>query len=85
MRSVKFSPEAWEDYQYWQTTDKRIVRRILELIKDSQRNGYVGMGKPEPLKGNFSGWWSRRINDADRMVYRVDEGSVTIISLRYHY
>jgi toxin YoeB len=85
MRSVKFSPEAWEDYQYWQTTDKKTIRRILELVKDSQRNGYVGMGKPEPLKGNLSGWWSRRINDADRMVYRVDDEIVTIISLRYHY
>ncbi len=85
MRSVKFSPEAWEDYQYWQSADKKITRRILELIKDSQRNGYVGMGKPEPLKGNLSGWWSRRINDADRMVYRVDDEHLTIISLRYHY
>ena len=55
MRSVKFSPEAWDDYQYWQMTDKKITRRILELIKDCQRNAYVGMGKPEPLKGNLSG------------------------------
>lgn len=85
MRSIRFAPAAWEDYQYWMATDKRVVKRIHELIKDTLRSPFDGIGKPEPLKGNLSGWWSRRINDADRMVYRVDEDELAIIALRYHY
>ena len=85
MRSLKFSPQAWEDYLYWQKTDKKTMKRINELIKDCQRNLYEGIGKPEPLKGNLSGWWSRRINDADRMVYQADDTSISIAALRYHY
>ncbi|MEI6420952.1 MAG: Txe/YoeB family addiction module toxin [Lentisphaerota bacterium] len=85
MRNVKFSPNAWEDYVYWQYTDKKTVKRINELIKDCQRNPYEGIGKPEPLKGNLSGRWSRRINDSDRMVYQVDDLNLIFLSLRYHY
>ena len=62
--------EAWEDYVFWQTQDKKTITRINELIKDAKRNGYSGIGKPEPLKGEFSGFWSRRIDDVNRLVYR---------------
>jgi toxin YoeB len=85
MRSLKFSHAAWEDYLYWQKTDKRTVKRINDLICDCQRNLFDGIGKPEPLKANLSGWWSRRINDADRMIYRGDSITLEIASLRYHY
>ncbi|HCE43133.1 MAG TPA: Txe/YoeB family addiction module toxin [Lentisphaeria bacterium] len=85
MRTLKFSPESWGDYVYWQKTDKKTVKKINELIKDCQRNPFEGIGKPEPLKGNLSGWWSRRINDADRMVYRIADTTLEISSLRYHY
>ena len=85
MRNVKFTPSGWEDFVHWQNTDKKTVKRINDLIKDCQRNPYGGIGKPEPLKGNLSGWWSRRINDADRIVYRADAMTLEISSLRYHY
>lgn len=85
MRNVKFTPNAWEDYIYWQTSDKKTVKRINELIKECQRNPYEGIGKPEPLKGNLSGRWSRRINDADRMVYQIDDANILLLALRYHY
>lgn len=64
--------EAWEDYLYWQIQDKKIIKRINLLIKDIERNYYDGIGKPEPLKGNLSGWWSRRIDDTNRLVYRIN-------------
>ncbi|OGV67574.1 MAG: hypothetical protein A3K19_13515 [Lentisphaerae bacterium RIFOXYB12_FULL_65_16] len=85
MRNVKFTPAGWEDFVHWQNTDKKTVKRINDLIKDCQRSPHDGIGKPEPLKGNLSGWWSRRINDADRMVYRADDTTLEIASLRYHY
>ena len=85
MRSVKFTPDGWEDFDYWHKTDKRTVKKINDLIKDCQRNPFEGIGKPEPLKGNLSGWWSRRINDTDRMVYRIVDMTLEISSLRYHY
>ena len=85
MRSVKFAPHGWEDFDYWHKTDRKTVKKINDLIRDCQRNPFTGIGKPEPLKGNLSGWWSRRINDTDRMVYRVDDAMLEIASLRYHY
>ena len=79
--------EAWADYLYWQTEDRKILKRINALLKDIDRNGNTGIGKPEPLKYEFSDYWSRRITDEHRLVYRIsdDQTQVTIISCRYHY
>lgn len=77
--------EAWEDYIYWQTQDKKTLKRINLLLQDVDRNGYEGIGKPEPLKGNFSGWWSRRIDESNRLVYRIVNGQVEIAQCRSHY
>ncbi len=80
-----FAEQAWEDYLDWQATDKKIVRRIHELIKDTMRNPFVGIGKPEPLRHGLAGYWSRRITDEHRMVYRVSGDSLLLAQLRYHY
>lgn len=84
-----FSNEAWEDYQHWVDTNPKIKDRINELIKQCQRTPFKGVGKPEPLRGDLSGWWSRRITQEDRMVYRVtgtgDAHSLEIAQLRFHY
>lgn len=76
---------AWEDYCCWQTLDKKTLRKINELIRDIQRNCYSGIGKPEPLKGNLSGWWSRRIDEANRIVYREKDGAVIIAACKGYY
>ncbi|HVI45823.1 MAG TPA: Txe/YoeB family addiction module toxin [Chitinophaga sp.] len=76
---------AWEDYLYWQTQDKKILFRINDLIKDTLRSPFKGIGKPEPLKGNLAGFWSRRINDEHRLVYTVKEKRLHIIQCRFHY
>ena len=80
-----FAEKAWEDYLYWQQTDKKILRRINALIKEIIRAPFAGTGKPEPLKHALSGYWSRRINDEHRIVYKVQDGSVLIAQLRYRY
>ncbi|MDF1580984.1 MAG: Txe/YoeB family addiction module toxin [Desulfuromonadales bacterium] len=80
-----FSKNAWEDYQYWLKTDKKILKRVNALIQDIQRSPFSGGGKPEPLKHGLSGYWSRRINDEHRIVYKVDGDAVFIAQLRYHY
>ena len=80
-----FSDQAWEDYQHWQETDKKMVRRIHELLKDIKRNSYSGIGKPEPLRHALAGWWSRRIDQEHRIVYRVTEREVELAQMRYHY
>ena len=80
-----FAEQAWEDYLYWQKTDKKILKRINLLIKDVMREPFDGLGKPEPLKHALSGYWSRRINDEHRMVYSVQGDSLLIAQLRYHY
>ena len=80
-----FSEQAWEDYLYWQKTDKKLLERIHVLIKDISRSPLVGIGKPEPLKHALAGYWSRRINDEHRIVYKVADGSILIAQLRYHY
>lgn len=77
--------EAWEDYLYWQTEDRKTLRRINQLLKDISRNGYDGIGKPEPLKGDLSGWWSRRIDEGNRLVYRIHNGVIEIAQCRSHY
>lgn len=83
--SLIFSEHAWEDYLYWQQTDKKILKRINQLIKEIQRSPFQGVGKPEPLKHGLAGYWSRRINDEHRIVYKVENKSVYIAQLRYHY
>jgi toxin YoeB len=80
-----FSEHAWEDYLYWQKTDKKTLQRINALIKDIQRSPFEGIGKPEPLKHSLSGYWSRRINDEHRIVYKVGSDELLIAQLRYHY
>lgn len=84
-----FSDEAWEDYQHWVETNPKLKDRINELIKQCKRTPFAGSGKPEPLRGDLSGWWSRRITKEDRMVYRVtgsgNEQSLEIAQLRFHY
>ena len=80
-----FAEKAWEDYLYWQRTDKKILKRINALIKDITREPFEGIGKPEPLKHALSGYWSRRINDEHRIVYKVQDDSLLIAQLRYHY
>ena len=80
-----FTPNGWQDYVYWQTEDKKTLKKINKLIDDISRNGNEGIGKPEPLIGNFKGFWSRRINDKDRLIYKIDEGAIYIISCRQHY
>jgi toxin YoeB len=82
---IIFAPEAGEDYLFWQETDKKGVRRIHELIKDTTRNPYTGIGKPEPLRYALSGYWSRRITEEHRMVYKIDKDNLLIAQLRYHY
>ena len=80
-----FSENAWEDYQYWLKTDKKILQRINMLIKDASRNPFEGPGKPEPLKHALAGYWSRRINDEHRFVYKPTQDALLIAQLRYHY
>ena len=80
-----FSEHAWEDYLYWQETDKNMLKRINRLIREITRHPFTGSGKPEPLKHGLSGYWSRRINDEHRIVYRPAEDAILIAQLRYHY
>lgn len=82
---LQFSSHAWEDYLFWQATNKQMLKRINTLIKDIQRTPFEGLGKPEPLKFNLSGFWSRRINDEHRLVYSVTDSAILIASCRYHY
>jgi toxin YoeB len=80
-----FSDDAWEDYTYWETQDKKTLKRIHALLKDIDRNGYSGIGKPEPLTGNLRGEYSRRIDEKNRLVYHIEDGRLYIVSCRTHY
>lgn len=82
---ILWQDSAWEDYCYWQTQDKKTLKRINNLIRDIQRDCYHGIGKPEPLKEYFSGWWSRRIDDVNRIVYRAQGDDIIIASCKGHY
>ncbi|CDH32216.1 MULTISPECIES: Txe/YoeB family addiction module toxin [Xenorhabdus] len=82
---ITFSDSAWEDYLYWQQTDKAILKRINQLIKDIRRQPFEGIGKPEPLKHNLSGFWSRRITEEHRLIYAIEEDQIMIAACRYHY
>ncbi len=82
---ICFTKDAWEHYTYWQNTDKNKLNRINSLIKDCQRNPFGGIGKPEPLRGELSGFWSRRIDECHRFVYKYENNTLYIISCRFHY
>lgn len=84
MLDLLFLPDGWEDYLYWQTQDKKILRRI-NALRDIQRDPFAGIGEPEPLKGNRSGWWSRRIDEVNRIVYKAEAGQIVIAQYRTHY
>ena len=84
-RKLAWTAEAWKDYIYWQTQDKKTLKRINKLINDTMRQPFEGIGKPEPLRENLSGFWSRRIDNTNRLVYTVVDDYITIISCRYHY
>ena len=84
-RLLSWTDEAWNDYVCWQTQDKKTLKRINKLLNDAKRSPFEGIGKPEPLKENLSGFWSRRVDDTNRLVYAVDDSGLTIISCRYHY
>jgi len=80
-----FAESAWEDYLYWQKTDRKVLERVNTLIREIQREPFSGIGKPEPLKHAFAGYWSRRITDEHRFIYKIREDSLLIAQLRYHY
>ena len=82
---IVFATRGWEDYLWWQAQDRKVLRRINTLIQDVVRNGNEGIGKPEPLKHGFRGYWSRRITDEHRLVYQVHDDEVRIAACRYHY
>ena len=82
---VVFSTRGWDDYLWWQRRDRKLLNRINQLIQDVLRNGNEGIGKPEPLKHGFQGYWSRRINDEHRLVYKVVDDEVRVAACRYHY
>lgn len=84
-RLLSWTDEAWDSYVYWQGQDRKTLKRINKLINDVKRSPFEGIGKPEPLKENLTGFWSRRIDDTNRLVYAVDDNAITIISCRYHY
>ncbi len=82
---LSWTKEAWTDYIYWQSQDRKTLKRINKLILNTKRSPFEGIGKPEPLKENLSGFWSRRIDESNRLVYTADDKRLTIISCRYHY
>ena len=85
MRKLAWEKNGWADYLYWQSQDKKNLRRINKLINSILKTPFEGIGKPEPLKENLSGYWSRRINDSDRLIYKITDEFIIIISCRYHY
>ena len=85
MNNIMFSDKAWEEYCYWQTQDKKTLKRINQLLLDIKRNGFTGIGKPEPLKDNLSGFWSRRIDDTNRLVYKITNDYIEIVQCKGHY
>jgi toxin YoeB len=85
VRSVHFDSAAWEDFLFWLASDRKIARRIVRLIAEIQRDPFAGIGKPEPLRGELSGYWSRRIDDQHRLVYRANDEEIKILKARYHY
>jgi toxin YoeB len=84
-KTLDFTGDSWEDYLYWQTQDKKTLKRLNQLIKDIDRNGYEGIGHPEPLSGNLAGYWSRHIDDSNRLIYRLRDDVIELYELRTHY
>lgn len=85
MSNISFTDKAWQDYCYWQSQDKKTLKRINLLLQDINRNNFTGIGKPEPLKNDLSGYWSRRIDDSNRIVYRINNEQIEIIQCKGHY
>ena len=85
MRAIRFIPDAWAAYLYWQRQDKKTLKRINALIEEAAREPFTGLGKPEPLRGNLSGYWSRRIDDTHRLVCRATDEDLVVIACRFHY
>jgi toxin YoeB len=83
--NIMWTAEAWNDYAYWQGQDRKTLKRINQLVKDTQRTPFDGVGKPEPLKANLTGFWSRRIDETHRLVYEVTDVQINIVSCCYHY
>lgn len=83
--NVSFAPDAWEEYVYWQTQDKKFLKKLNSLIEEIKRTPFEGTGKPELLRHELSGWWSRRMSDAHRLVYRIKDGALEIAQFRFHY
>ena len=85
MINIAFTNKAWEEYCYWQSPDKKTLKRINTILADIQRDNFVGIGKPEPLKNNFAGFWSRRIDDSNRLIYRINNNQIEILQCKGHY
>ena len=85
MRAIRFVPDAWEAYLYWKDQDKKTLKRLNLLINAAARDPFVGIGKPEPLRGDLSGYWSRRIDEVNRLVYRATDSEIVIVACRFHY
>jgi toxin YoeB len=85
VRSIRFVPDAWDAYLYWHDQDKKTLKRLNLLITAASRDPFAGIGKPEPLRGELSGYWSRRIDDANRLVYRATDAELILIACRFHY
>lgn len=85
MRAIRFVPDAWEAYLYWHAQDKKTLKRVNLLITACAREPFTGIGKPEALRGDLSGYWSRRIDEANRLVYRADDAELVIVACRFHY
>ena len=85
MNNILFTSKSWEEYCYWQTQDKKTLKRIHQLLADIARNNFTGMGKPEPLKNNLNGYWSRRIDEVNRLVYKVTNNQIEVIQCKGHY
>ena len=85
MRGIHFVPDAWGAYLYWQDQDKKTLKRLNTLITAAAREPFIGIGKPEPLRGELSGYWSRRIDEANRLVYRATDTELVVIACRFHY
>jgi toxin YoeB len=84
-RRLTFTPDAWDDYLYWQAQDKKMLKRINIVLRDILREPFTGIGKPEPFRENLTGYWSRRINDTHRLVYAIEDQAIIVLACRYHY
>ena len=85
MSKIVFYELAWEQYLYWQTQDKKFIKKLNKLLADIDRNGNEGIGHPEPLKGNLTGWWSREIDEKNRLIYKIEDGCIKIFQCKNHY